>query len=495
VKLFAKLFATLGIVITIAMVAAVTLGFYIGQLTYQQWLAVDFPEREPTINRAQTALNSGGREELTEWLRQNQEPAPGLKLFITDSDYQDLLGREIPNLGQFFLNPWDYRGGSGIYRGSGAGGGGAGAGDGQDFGGRRGGGPRGLGDGRYSPYAAVRNRFSPQYVEVLVGQNENEPYFTLFRQTPITVLEMMNLPATRFGVVTLAIIMAAATSLLLAKSLSSPIVRLQRATRGLAAGMLDTRVGAPFNRRKDEVGTLARDFDTMAEQIQALITDKEVLLRDVSHELRSPLARIQVALALAERKATPETRIDLERIEQEAEKLEQLVGQILTLARLRSSPLDTHANVDVAEIVAEVVADARFEHPDVALSFEPSQVPPIDGNSSELGSAIENVLRNALLHAGDKAEVTVLLKRQPGGVLLTISDNGPGVPENALPHLFEPFYRADPSRDHKQSGYGLGLAIASSIIERHGGTVAARNRPGGGLEVSFRLPARNSALN
>jgi two-component system sensor histidine kinase CpxA len=283
--------------------------------------------------------------------------------------------------------------------------------------------------------------------------------------------------------------MAAATALLLARSFSSPIVRLQRATRALAAGALDTRVGQPFDQRKDEVGTLARDFDAMAEQIQALITDKEVLLRDVSHELRSPLARIRVALALAQRKADQSAQNDLVRIEQETERLDQLVGQILALARLRSSSPDDRVSVDLKEVIAEVVADARFEHPNLGIEYDGKAVPPIQGNAGELASAIENVLRNALLHSGPEAQVRIALKPTTTGVAITVTDNGPGVPENQLKQLFEPFFRVDPSRDHKQSGYGLGLAIASRIVERHGGEVVAKNRPGGGLEVSFRLPA------
>jgi len=477
-KLFWKLFAILGLAIAVAMVAAVTLGFYIGQQTFQQWLEPDFPEREQTITRASAALASGGREGLTEWLRENENPAPGRTLYITDSTFQDLLGRDIPRTGQMFLDPWS----------------GAGPGPGNNDrgnGGRRGGG-RGFNDGRDADWGAAPNRIPRRFVDSLTDTNgDGEIYFPLFRQTQITLLDILNLPTTRFGVVTLAVIMAAATALLLAKSLSSPIVRLQRATRGLAAGMLDTRVGAPFNRRKDEVGTLARDFDTMAEQIQALITDKEVLLRDVSHELRSPLARMQVALALAQRKAETETQVDLNRIGQEAEKLDQLVGQILTLARLRSSPLDQDSEVDLEEVVTQVVADARFEHPSVTLSFAAENVPSIQGNSGELGSAFENILRNALLHAGAEAEVTVKLLQNASSITVSVADNGSGVPEDALSRLFEPFYSADPSRDHKQSGYGLGLAIASSIIERHGGAIEARNQPGGGLEVSFRLPTRH----
>ena len=475
-KLFWKLFGMLGLVVTLAMVAAVSLGFYIGQQNFEQWLEFDFPEREPAITGASRALATGGREGLTEWLRDNTEPAPGRTLYITQWDpnlgFQDLLGRDVPWTGQIFIDPRGF--------------GGQGTGDDRGFGNRRGG-PRGSNDGRNAEWTAPQNRtlFQPETIQ---GPN-GDTYFPLFRQTDITLLDMLSLPTTRFGVVTLAIAMAALTALLLAKSLSSPIVRLQRATRALAAGMLETRVGAPFNRRKDEVGTLARDFDTMAEQIQALITDKEILLRDVSHELRSPLARMQVALALAQRKVPEETQGDLERIGMEAEKLDQLVGQILTLARLRSSPLEQYSDVDLKDVVTEVVEDARYEHPNVTLTFNADDAPPIEGNATELASAIENVVRNALLHAGVDAEVAVALKLTPNHVLVSIADNGPGVPEETLGHLFEPFYRADPSRDHKQSGYGLGLAIASSIIERHGGSVEARNRPGGGLEVSFSLTA------
>jgi len=450
VKVFWKLFMALGIAMTVGMVAAVSMGWQIGQLTNAQWY--EFEEREAILERASRELNSGGREDLTAWLRQNQTPVPGWMLLVIDDRGEDLLGREIPFWLARSLRPTDSR-------------------------------------NRFGSFAAERNRRDRQFADELMSPN-GEVFRFLPLPTRITLLNILALPTTQLGVVTLAVIMAAATALLLARSFSSPIVRLQRATRSLAAGALDTRVGKPFTRRRDEVGTLARDFDAMAEQIQALITDKEVLLRDVSHELRSPLARIRVALALAQRKATDPALKDLDRIEQETERLDQLVGQILTLARLRSSPLDRHVEVDLNHVVTEVVADARFEHPDMAIRFEERKVPAVQGNAGELASAIENVLRNALLHAGESADVAVDIEQTPTEVVVTIADNGPGVPEEDLKRLFEPFYRVDPSRDHKQTGYGLGLAIASSIVERHGGSVAASNRPGGGLAVSFRFPAR-----
>jgi two-component system sensor histidine kinase CpxA len=472
-KLFSKLFITLGLAITVAMVAAVTLGYYSGQLTFRRSLELDFEEREPTINRAFAALNAGGRDGLTDWLRQNQNSVPGRTLYIVDERGQDLLGRQMPRQAMFLLFPrnWDDD-------------------DGDDQSRARGGADvRGGNERRTPDYSGPNNRQPARYAELLVGP-QDDTYAALFWSRQITVLELLNLPATRFGVVTLAVIVAALTALMLAKSLSSPIVRLQRATRGLAAGALDTRVGEPFVQRNDEIGTLARDFDTMAEKIQALITDKETLLRDVSHELRSPLARIRVALALAERKAGDAAHGDLVRIEHETEKLDQLVGQILALARLRSSPLEEFVDVDLDQLLREVVENARFEHGNDRIGYEAVAVPTIQGNGTELASAVENVLRNALLHSGPASHVGVDLRQSDGEILITVSDNGPGVPEDQLERLFEPFYRVDPSRDHKTSGYGLGLAIASSVIQRHGGKITARNRPEGGLAVTFKLPGQ-----
>ena len=202
-----------------------------------------------------------------------------------------------------------------------------------------------------------------QLTPQMIGPN-NEEYRLLFARAPLTVFGVLMWPGTQVAVLSIALLAAALTSLLLARYLSSPIVRLQKASRALAAGALETRVGRPFDRRKDEVGTLARDFDKMAERIQALVTDKETLLRDVSHELRSPLARIRVALALAQRRADAAAQPDLERIERDTEKLDELVGQVMTLTRLRTATEPRRDIVRLDTLVAEVVDDARFEHPE-----------------------------------------------------------------------------------------------------------------------------------
>ncbi len=265
-------------------------------------------------------------------------------------------------------------------------------------------------------------------------------------------------------------------SVLLARYLSSPIMRLQKASRALAAGAFETRVGRPFNRRSDEVGTLARDFDTMAERLQALVTAKETLLRDVSHELRSPLARIRMALALAQRRAGPQAQPDLDRIEREAEKLDALIGQVMTLTRLRTASAPRRAAVRLDQLVGEVVDDARFEHPTSRVELTTSGPIEVHGDADGLKSAIENVVRNALIY-GDRAQpVEVEATSSADEALVRVLDRGPGVPDSELSRIFEPFYRTDKSRDHQKGGQGIGLAITTRVTELHGGSVTARNR-------------------
>jgi two-component system sensor histidine kinase CpxA len=177
----------------------------------------------------------------------------------------------------------------------------------------------------------------------------------------------------------------------------------------------------------------------------------------------------------------------LTRIEQETERLDGLVGQILTLTRLRSPLTGQRAPLDLGELVREVIANARFEYPNVAIELDAADVPEIRGDRGELGSAIENVIRNALVHAG-QTPVRVVLRKARQGVEVRISDHGPGVAEENLKRIFEPFFRVDPSRDHQRGGYGLGLAIAASVVARHHGMIEARGGAEGGLEIILVLP-------
>jgi two-component system, OmpR family, sensor histidine kinase CpxA len=283
---------------------------------------------------------------------------------------------------------------------------------------------------------------------------------------------------------------------LLSWYLTKPIVRLRTAARQLAAGDLTARTGAPSSTRRDEVAGLMRDFDAMAERLETLLKAQSRLLNDISHELRSPLARLNVALGLARQRAGVESTDMLDRIELEASRLNELIGRILTLARLEDGEqLVSHTAVPLDDLVASVTEDAEFEaqarHCHVQTTLTQGNW-EVSGNASLLHSAVENVVRNAIRYTqeGTSVEVELTSAKRAGGsdAVLRVSDSGPGVPADALEKLFEPFYRLDDARGRQTGGVGLGLAITERAVRFHGGKVSAMNRPQGGLVVEIRLP-------
>jgi len=286
----------------------------------------------------------------------------------------------------------------------------------------------------------------------------------------------------------------------LAWYLTKPIIRLRSATRQLAAGDLTARSGAPATRRKDEVAGLMRDFDAMAERMETLVKAQSRLLNDISHELRSPLARLNVALGLARQRADVQNNDMLDRIELEASRLNELIGRILTLARLEDGEQTVpQTPVPLDEIVANVAEDAEFEaqarHCHVNTVIAPGDW-AVRGNASLLHSAVENVVRNAIRYTQEGTSVEIELSGHEGSkgpeAVLTVSDSGPGVPSDSLEKLFEPFYRLDDARGRLTGGVGLGLAITERAVRFHGGRVAAYNRVEGGLRVELRLPLISS---
>ena len=288
---------------------------------------------------------------------------------------------------------------------------------------------------------------------------------------------------------------------LLSWFLTKPIVRLRTATRQLAAGDLTARTGAPTGVRSDEVSGLMRDFDAMAERIETLLKAQSRLLNDISHELRSPLARLNVALGLARQRADSESSDMLDRIELEASRLNELIGRILTLARLEDGEqLVAQTPVPLDELIANVTEDADFEaqarHCHVQTNI-PEGDWEVRGNASLLHSAVENVVRNAIRYTQEGTAVEITLSREPRGgsseAVVRVSDAGPGVPPDALTKLFEPFYRLDEARGRLTGGVGLGLAITERAVRFHGGRVSALNRQGGGLTIELRLPLISTA--
>lgn len=275
----------------------------------------------------------------------------------------------------------------------------------------------------------------------------------------------------------------------LTRGVTGPVRDLKAATRALAAGRLETRTPPGLSRRSDELGQLARDFDAMAGRLQDLVASHEQLLRNVAHELRSPLARLMLGLELARRK---DDRLDLQldRIEREGQRLDTLVGHTLQLARLDAMARPTQ-RVDLAELVDQVVADGCFEARARGVSILWSKPPalPMAGDACSLQSAVENVLRNAIRHTDPAVPIRVRLDVNGGDAIIDVLDGGPGVADAELERIFEPFYRVRDGKEGKPESAGLGLSIVAASVRRHGGSVSARNAsPQGNLHVRIRLP-------
>lgn len=281
--------------------------------------------------------------------------------------------------------------------------------------------------------------------------------------------------------VAIAALISGLVSLGLAALLTRPIRRLRLAAQRMAEGDLSVRVGG---KGKDEVAELARDFDVMAERLREMLESQKRLLSDVSHELRSPLARLRVALELLEKNNDRERA--LQRIGKEADELEGLVSNLLSLARLESgqSVLE-RKRLSLRQILQNVVNDADFE-----AGARGRQVTLINGDDFILEgdpvllrAAIENVVRNAVRHTCEQSTVEVRLDTSPEGATVEVCDHGDGVPETELSRMFEAFTRIGEARDRNSGGFGLGLSITGQVVAAHGGRVSATNRPEGGLCV------------
>ncbi|MDD5391127.1 MAG: ATP-binding protein [Gallionellaceae bacterium] len=288
--------------------------------------------------------------------------------------------------------------------------------------------------------------------------------------------------------ITMGLLASLAFSAAMAWYVAKPIRNLRGAFRAVTEGRLDTRVQSSMGGRSDELADLGRDFDRMARQLQTHIAAQQRLLHDVSHELRSPLARLHAAIGLA-RQNPAKLDQTLERIERESTRLDELVGEVLTLSRLEAgTPGAPTEAIDLMEMVASIADDAGFEAEangrGVHFTGAGEVIATVRGEL--LYRAIENVIRNAAKYTapGSTVEVRASQNATTGVFEVVVSDRGSGVPESDLEAIFEPFYRADSNT----TGYGLGLAIARRAVASHGGQVRARNRPEGGLEVTITLP-------
>ena len=299
--------------------------------------------------------------------------------------------------------------------------------------------------------------------------------------------------------VPVAIAVGGLTTFVLTLLFTRPLVRLRAATRSLAEGNLKVRVEESARSRAGKPGDdfqgLVHDFNHMAGRLESLVGAQKLLLRDVSHELRSPLARLSVALELVREDAGPAFEKHFSRIERETGKLNSLIGQLLTL-----SSLDTRDNtagfmpVSLNKLLESIIPDATFEaqqRPCTITLIEEAEC-MVQGDGDLLHRAIENVVRNAIRYTRPNTEVTLRLcstqHEQSSFAVIEVSDAGPGIPDHELANIFQPFYRLDPARSSSTGGFGVGLAIVERAVRLHAGSIRAVNRTAGGTSIRMELP-------
>jgi len=300
-----------------------------------------------------------------------------------------------------------------------------------------------------------------------------------------------------------AIVVGGLTTFVLVLLVIRPVVKLRKAARELAMGKLNARVPWPKSQTRifagDEIHGLIHDFNHMAERLESLVDAQKLLLRDVSHELRSPLARLSVALELAREDVDPATAAHLDRIERETERLNQLIGQLLSLSSMEAlEKVENFEPLSLNRLIDRMIPDAEYEarQRQCSLDFSADGEFRISGNEELLYRAIENVVRNAIRYTESGSEVEIRLKAGTARGLrqaeIEVSDRGPGIPESQLNAIFRPFYRVDYARSPDTGGFGVGLAIADRAVRLHHGELSAKNRKDGGATIRITLPVLDS---
>jgi len=455
-RIFLAFWAALALILVGTVTVAVN---FSAHRTERPWV-----QRGQLYAQAARAFESGGPTALKSWL-QSLGAEPLSRTFVVAPDGLEVLGRPLPP--SLSVSPGSSSGASGAQRAP---------------------------AGAIAPVGGALVLVAPggNTYHVVVGPVRDAP--RLFGE--------LELPGVPLSILALALGVSAGVCFLLARYLAAPVDRLRLATRQMAAGDLNVRVLPQLRKRQDDLGLLAADLDAMAERLRQLLETKQQLLRDVSHELRSPLARLQLALSLARREQSDAER-HLARIACEADRLEQLIARTLKLVRLeRPAHALEHVEVDVGELLRGIASDVAIEADaqGCQVTLQAAGNLWVSGDPELLRSAFENVIRNAVRYSPAGARVATEARRGgadgAGGeaVQVSVRDSGPGVPEKELGSIFEPFYRVDAAREHRSAGgEGLGLAIAARAVALHGGSIVARNAQGGGLIVTVDLPAAEGA--
>lgn len=450
-SLLVRIFLAFWLIIAVTIGAAAISGYYYSERLRE---ALENFEVGDSLLEASESLQSGGRKGLETWLRDLPKTSP-MNIYVIDQRGRDLLERRVP----YSIIQAMRRFGDRDER------------------------------SRHLPPDSDNLRPARPLTRLIDANGRVYTFFVVPNRGKSSWFNERT--ATYF--LLFAIVLSAGVSYLLARAISNPISRFREATKAISAGNFDTRVAALVGERKDEIGHLAHDFDSMADELHRAWQQKTELTRNVSHELRSPLARLRVALELARRKAgdLPE----FSKMDNETEMLDELIGQILDYSKLEALSDDPPASVNLADMVDRIVDDVRYECRSsgidgVSIEISSTGNPQIDGYAAALRSAIENVVRNAVRYSPRDGIVMVSLRQQDSRVMIEVTDQGSGVDEPELAHLFEPFFRSRSTLDNKSlSGSGLGLAIARRAVQKNGGTISARNVDGGGFQVTIELPA------
>ncbi len=277
---------------------------------------------------------------------------------------------------------------------------------------------------------------------------------------------------------------------LLAWSISRPIKLLQAITHKVASGQSISAVELLGN-RNDEFYHLASDFDVMSEKVMATISTQKQLLSDISHELRSPLARMQITLGLLEKKEGEKSSEYIQRLEKECSRIDEMLEQLLNIAALeRGQVHESSVVIDIDSMLEDIIKDAAFEasEKEVNINSHLESAVRINGYFQLLYSAIENIIRNAIRYSENNSSIKIVSQLNVGTVLIQVEDNGPGVEPESLSKIFDPFYRTDSARTREKGGAGIGLAIAARAIQVHKGLITAENKEPHGLRVNVSIP-------
>jgi len=394
-------------------------------------------------HEAADILAAGGRPALQKWLAEETRIPTDITIYILDQDSRDIFGRQLPDeftefVQKFVITPADET------------------------------------KSNYRPL-----RLAPQ----LVGPDGQVYAFLVLPKT----IGLWGSPATFLGLLMVALLIIGSVAWLIASRFGRPIGELQAAVRQLASGHIDARVPAAISNRRDELGALAADFNSMADQLQSLIDSREQLMQEMSHELRSPLARLQASLALTAHRQKLDDA-EREQIESEVRRIDQTIGEMLRFSRLEAPATIVQRLIGVGKLLRDLVdvAEVEAKAKGCRLELTSERNLQVIGDLDLLRSGFENILRNAIHYApaGSCVELTVL--REGTGIIVQISDRGSGIPDEYLERIFEPFFRVK-NGIADAGGSGLGLAIARRAFEVMDGSIIAAPRAGGGLTFTIKL--------